>query len=62
MTMMNVYDYAAVLYDGGWRAEDYDQLMAEYDLTIDETDAICRELSSLAARYTAQGGYDNDDD
>lgn len=49
MTMMNAYDYAAVLFDGGWRAEDYDQLMAEYDLTIDETKAICRELTSLAA-------------
>ena len=35
---------AASLYDGGWRAEDREQLIAEYQLTEDEADAICEKL------------------
>ena len=35
---------AARLYDGGWRAEDREQLIAEYQLTEDEADAICEKL------------------
>lgn len=38
---------AAALYDGGWRAEDHDQLMIEYDLTSDEADAICEALKDI---------------
>ena len=35
---------AASLYDGGWRAEDREQLIVEYQLTEDEADAICEKL------------------
>lgn len=39
-------DYtAAALYDGGWRAEDRDWLIDEYDLTEEEADTICEYLN-----------------
>ena len=41
---------AAALYDGGWRAEDKDQLMTEHDLTEDEADAICEKLAEYAGQ------------
>ena len=37
---------AAALYDGGWRAEDRDDLKAEYDLTDEKADKICEYLKS----------------
>lgn len=46
MTMNNQYS-AASLYDGGWRAEDRDQMIDEYGLTADEADEICKELADL---------------
>ena len=45
-TMNNQYS-AASLYDGGWRAEDRDQLISEYGLTADEADDICKELTAI---------------
>ena len=39
MTMNNQHS-AASLYDGGWRAEDRDQLISEYDLTAEEADEM----------------------
>ena len=39
-TFNNQYT-AASLYDGGWRAEDRDQLIDEYQLTEEEADEIC---------------------
>lgn len=35
---------AAALYDGGWRADDREELIAEYQLSEDEADAICEKL------------------
>ena len=49
MTMNNQYS-AASLYDGGWRAEDRDQLISEYGLTEEEADEICKELTDLKDR------------
>ena len=46
MTMNNQYS-AASLYDGGWRAEDRDQLIDEYNMTADEADDICKELAAI---------------
>ena len=37
---------AAALYDGGWKAEDRDQLIEEYELTEEEADRICEILAS----------------
>ena len=49
MTMNNQYS-AASLYDGGWRAEDREQLISEYGLTADEADELCKELADLKDR------------
>lgn len=38
---------AAALYDGGWRAEDRDELVAEYDLSEEDADAICEDLRRM---------------
>lgn len=40
----------AALYDGGWRAEDRDQLITEYDLDAQDADAICEYLTEYAER------------
>jgi DNA-binding transcriptional regulator YiaG len=47
MMLKDVTSSAAALYDGGWRAEDKDQLIAEYDLTEDEADILCAELEDM---------------
>lgn len=38
------YDTADSLYQGGWRSADREEIMAEYDLTEEETDLICERL------------------
>lgn len=38
---------AAALYDGGRRAEDRDQLITEYDLTLEDADALCEALQDI---------------
>lgn len=43
------YLSAGPLYDGGWRAEDREQLISEYGLSEDEVDVICALLSELEA-------------
>ena len=53
MTMNNQHS-AASLYDGGWRAEDRDQLISEYDLTAEEADEICRGLAEVEEEATAK--------
>lgn len=45
-TFNNQYT-ASSLYDGGWRAEDRDQLIEEYDLTEEEADEICKGLREI---------------
>jgi len=47
-----VRDYesmAAALYDGGWRAEDREQLKAEYDLTDEDLERIIDLLATYEA-------------
>lgn len=39
---------AASLYDGGWRAEDRDDIKDEYDLTDEQTEKICERLAEYA--------------
>ena len=53
MTMKNQYS-AASLYDGGWRAEDRDQLISEYDLTAEEADELCMGLAEVEEEATAK--------
>jgi hypothetical protein len=42
--MKHISGSAAALYDGGWRAEDKDQLVEEYQMTEDEAEKVCKEL------------------
>lgn len=46
MTMENQYS-AATLYDGGWRSEDKEDLMAEYEMTEEEAEEICEQLKEI---------------
>lgn len=48
MAIVDMHSSIGALYDGGWRAEDRDQMITEYDLTPDEADAICAGLAELA--------------
>lgn len=41
---------AAALYDGGWRSNDREELIAEYQLSEDEADAICEKLKEYESR------------
>lgn len=36
---------AAALYDGGWRAEDREELISEYQLTEQEADELVEKLA-----------------
>lgn len=45
---------ACALYDGGWRAEDRDQLIAEYQLTSEEADTLCEKLAEIADEKEAE--------
>lgn len=38
---------AAALYDGGWRAEDRDELISEYGLTEEEVNELCEILTEF---------------
>ena len=40
---------AASLYDGGWRAEDREQLVQVYNLTAEEAYEICETLKEMEA-------------
>lgn len=42
--LQDIESSAAALYDGGWRAEDREELIAEYDLSGEDADAICDKL------------------
>lgn len=35
----------AALYEGGWRAEDKEELMSEYELTEEEAAQLCKALA-----------------
>lgn len=40
----DIESITAALYDGGWRSDDREELIAEYQLSEDEADAICEKL------------------
>lgn len=48
--MEKIQDMAASLYDGGWRAEDKEQFMAEHELTAEEAEAICEILRGFEVK------------
>lgn len=40
---------ACNLYDGGWRAEDKEYLMDEYDISEEEAELLCECLAEIQA-------------
>lgn len=44
---------AAALYDGGWRSEDKDQLISEYQLSEADADALCESLAEMEIEIKA---------
>ena len=48
-TVRDYESMAAALYDGGWRAEDREQLKAEYDLTDEDLERIIDLLATYEA-------------
>lgn len=48
MTTYEIEQSARSLFDGGWRADDKEQLIAEYELTEQEANDICEWLEELA--------------
>lgn len=55
--LKDIESSAASLYDGGWRAEDRDQLIAEYSLDAEDADAICERLAEYAERENTAEFY-----
>lgn len=49
VTMTDYRSSAAALYDGGWRAEDKEELIAEYQITEEEAAKICEILAEFEA-------------
>lgn len=45
--LKDISSSAAALYDGGWRSTDADQLCAEYSLTEEETQELCKALADI---------------
>ena len=35
------------LYDGGWRADDYEELKSEYGFTDEEAKQVCEQLALI---------------
>lgn len=49
MTKMEMMEAAANLYDGGWRAEDRDEMKSMYWLSNGEADGLAKELKRIHA-------------
>lgn len=47
MDRAQIQSIAASLYDGGWRAEDHDQMYAEYGFSPVELADICEALEEF---------------
>ena len=45
--MKDYVSMASALYDSGWRSEDKDQLVSEYDLFEDDVNEICYWLKEF---------------
>ena len=60
MEEIEIQDEAIALYDGGWRAEDRDQIIEEYDLTPERADKIVEWLEEIASRKVMLDGDEVD--
>lgn len=62
MEEIEIQDDAIALYDGGWRAEDRDQMAEEYDMTPEEADKIAALLGEIAVTKVVLNGQEVDFD
>lgn len=62
MKEIEIQDDAISLYDGGWRAEDRDQMVEEYGLTPERADKIVEWLEEIAASKVVLNGEEVDFD
>lgn len=60
MEEIEIQDEAIALYDGGWRAEDHDQMIEEYGMTPERADKIVEWLEEIAARKVELNGEEVD--
>ena len=51
--MKDAWGVAASLFDGGWRAEDREELISEYELTEEEADEICKLLADFSEKHSS---------
>lgn len=49
--MTDYHSIAASLYDGGWRAEDLDDIAREYDFSQVDAAKICEYLADMQGVY-----------
>lgn len=56
MEEIEIQDDAISLYDGGWRAEDRDQMIEEYSMTPERADKIVEWLEEIAASKVVLNG------
>lgn len=54
MAIRDIETSAAALYDGGWRAEDIDAMISEYDMTREDAEMIAQELEAMSDKETMQ--------
>lgn len=45
MDKSSLHDYAAALHDGGWRAEDKEELIQCYEMDPEDVEQICEVLA-----------------
>ena len=58
--MTDYQSIAAALYDGGWRAEDLDDIAREYNFSQADAAKICEYLANMAGVYeNARGSQEN---
>lgn len=50
MSDAEFWQVVASLYDGGWRAADRDDLIAEYGFSEEDAESICEGLRSIEVR------------
>ena len=60
MEEIEIQDDAISLYDGGWRAEDRDQMIEEYGMTPERADKIVEWLEEIAASKVVLNGEEVD--
>ena len=59
--MSFISDIVRSLYDGGWRSEDLEDIMDEYEMTYEDARNICEDLKELEDSEVNEW-YNNNED